>query len=386
MTDPEDQGISQETSNDLSCRSAGWHAGGTSPLKDHEPPIQYDLSSPILQSSCQPGQEDCKVPETREKGTGYRLYSAGACPLFPGEAAPSDRLCNRPASQASVQPIPQFERLISLAQQFSYHEGIGVGRNRWDRRGPRRNGPGFISVGRLKRRGICAPTNAEAYNGKEVNDALSRRTTRVLTAALCFLTLGARLSPGDEAEEKAPNEAGSAQEAIERGLTFLEKDALLWRKEHQCDVPPRDHDGLGAQRGQEPGLRSQGGSPGGRDGVDQGTAERHRQAPEHATRMENGEQLGHLLTMMAQAVPKQEAVWADELRQIAGHLVRHQEADGSWSWSSAPPGNRPPPYFESDEVATLLGYMALGPQVPADPKTRPRPARAGKSGRVVGEE
>ena len=72
------------------------------------------------------------------------------------------------------------------------------------------------------------------------------------------------------------------------------------------------------------------------------------------------------LAMMAQAVPRQEAVSADELQRIARHLVRHQEADGSWAWSSAPPGNRPPPHFESDEVATLLGYMALGPHVPAD--------------------
>lgn len=27
---------------------------------------------------------------------------------------------------------------------------------------------------------------------------------------------------------------------------------------------------------------------------------------------------------------------ADELKRIAGHLVRHQETDGSWAWSSAP--------------------------------------------------
>ena len=47
------------------------------------------------------------------------------------------------------------------------------------------------------------------------------------------------------------------------------------------------------------------------------------------------------------------------------HLVRHQEADGSWAWSSAPVQNRPPPVFESDEVATLLAYAAW-PTSPAD--------------------
>jgi len=74
------------------------------------------------------------------------------------------------------------------------------------------------------------------------------------------------------------------------------------------------------------------------------------------------------LSMMALAVPKQDAVTADELKRIAGHLVRHQEGDGSWSWASAPAKNRPPPVFESDEVATLLAFAALGPQLPADPK------------------
>jgi hypothetical protein len=76
------------------------------------------------------------------------------------------------------------------------------------------------------------------------------------------------------------------------------------------------------------------------------------------------------LSVMALSVPKQDAVSADELKRIAGHLLRHQEADGSWAWSSAPAKNRPPPVFESDEVATLLGYLALGPQVPADPKEK----------------
>jgi squalene-hopene/tetraprenyl-beta-curcumene cyclase len=59
-------------------------------------------------------------------------------------------------------------------------------------------------------------------------------------------------------------------------------------------------------------------------------------------------------------------------------LLRHQEADGSWAWSSAPAKNRPPPFFESDEIATLLGAMALDPHVPADTKEKSpmRDARA----------
>jgi hypothetical protein len=74
------------------------------------------------------------------------------------------------------------------------------------------------------------------------------------------------------------------------------------------------------------------------------------------------------LAMMATCTPKQDAISAEDLKRIAGHLLRHQEADGSWSWASAPPKNRPPPFFESDELATTLGYLALAPQLPADPK------------------
>src|SRR5262249_31946252 len=76
------------------------------------------------------------------------------------------------------------------------------------------------------------------------------------------------------------------------------------------------------------------------------------------------------LAALARAVPEQQSVSSDELKRIAGHLVRHQEADGSWAWSLAPAQNRPPPVFESDEVATLLAEIALAPYVPADPKER----------------
>src|SRR5262249_24928123 len=76
------------------------------------------------------------------------------------------------------------------------------------------------------------------------------------------------------------------------------------------------------------------------------------------------------LSVMALNLPEQHALSPSELKRIAGHLLRHQEADGSWAWSSAPPKNRPPPVFESDEVATLLAYLALEPQVPTDPKEK----------------
>jgi squalene-hopene/tetraprenyl-beta-curcumene cyclase len=86
------------------------------------------------------------------------------------------------------------------------------------------------------------------------------------------------------------------------------------------------------------------------------------------------------LAFMALAIPKQEAITAQDLKRIAGHVLRHQEADGSWAWSSAPPKNRPPPVFESDEVATLLAFLALDSAAASDPGGQPEIHEARKRG------
>ena len=200
----------------------------------------------------------------------------------------------------------------------------------------------------------------------------SRLFTRLVTPALCLLAIDARLARCDEAEQKAPTEVASTQEAwrsIERGLAFLEKDALAWRKEHQCATC--HHGTMTVWALSEAKSRGYAVKPETLADLTEWTKERLKGIDKPRDKrpgwsMVNTNAL--YLAMMAQAVPRQDAVSADELRRIAGHLVRHQEADGSWAWSSAPPGNRPPPHFESDEVAAFLGYMAFGPQVSADSK------------------
>lgn len=167
------------------------------------------------------------------------------------------------------------------------------------------------------------------------------------------------------------DEPKSPQTAIQRGLTFLQEDAAKWRKERECSTC---HHGtmtvwaLSEAKSQGYDIKPEVFA----DILSWTKARLENIDKPRDTRpgwsMVNSPALN--LAFMAQAIPKQDALSADELKQIAGHLLRHQEADGQWAWSSAPAKNRPPPFFESDEVATVLGRTALRPHLPADPQEK----------------
>ena len=162
-----------------------------------------------------------------------------------------------------------------------------------------------------------------------------------------------------------------ARRAAERGLAFLEKDAASWRKERKC--ASCHHGTMTVWALTE--AKSQGYPVAGETLADVmkwtrerlGTIDQPRDTRPGWSMVSTP---ALYLAVMALAVPRQDTISAGDLKRIAGHLLRHQEADGAWAWSSAPPKNRPPPVFESDEVATLLAYLALGPYVPADPKEK----------------
>jgi hypothetical protein len=185
-----------------------------------------------------------------------------------------------------------------------------------------------------------------------------------LTTGLAWLLL-ISVSPAWCEEPK------SARAAIERGLVFLEQDAVKWRKERECSTC--HHGTLTVWAFSE--AKSQGIEikPETFADVLSWTKERLKDIDKPRDNrpgwsMVNSPALN--LAVMAQAIPKQDALSTEELRQIAGHLLRHQEKDGEWAWSSAPAKNRPPPFFESDEVATILGSIALRPHLPADPQEK----------------
>src|SRR5262245_53671286 len=174
--------------------------------------------------------------------------------------------------------------------------------------------------------------------------------------------------PTKDASPAAPIAAPQIQQAVERALGFVQKDAARWREEKKCSTC---HHGtmtvfaLAEAKGQ------------GYDVAADVLADNLKWTKDRLLEridLPRDERPGWsmvntsalYLSLMAQTVPHQEVVSEGELGRIAGHLVRHQEADGAWAWSSAPPKNRPPPFFESDEVATRLGFIALGPQIPAN--------------------
>jgi squalene-hopene/tetraprenyl-beta-curcumene cyclase len=194
-------------------------------------------------------------------------------------------------------------------------------------------------------------------------------------AVCCVLVVSARPVRAADADGRTIGGNAATREqarnAIDRGLAFLIADAEKWRKEQSCATC--HHGTMTTWALSE--AKNQGYAVAVETLRDVATWTKERLAnidkPRDARpgwNMVNTPAV--YLALMAQAVPLQEAVSPEELGRIAGHLLRHQEDDGSWAWSLAPAGNRPPPVFESDEVVTLMAYIALGPHVPADPAAK----------------
>src|SRR5262249_37201608 len=171
--------------------------------------------------------------------------------------------------------------------------------------------------------------------------------------------------------------ASNAREAIDRGLAFLESDAAKWRKERKCSSC--HHGTMTVWALSEAKGRGYPISPERLADVATWTKERLENIAKPRDKRPGWSMVSTpavYLALMAQAVPTQGAMSRGELERIADHLLRHQEADGSWAWSLAPRKNAPPPVFESDEVVTLMAEAALGPHAAAAP-SQDSPARSG---------
>jgi hypothetical protein len=187
----------------------------------------------------------------------------------------------------------------------------------------------------------------------------TRLKTNVAVVALLYAaTPVLSADKGRIADDLAP--AAQVRKTIERGLAFLEKDAQSWQKERKCATC---HHGTmtvwALSEAQSRGFAVN----------SQYLAEAVKWTKERLKDIDKPRDTrpgwsmvntpAVYLAVMARTVPGQHALSAEEIKQIAGHLVRHQENDGSWAWSLAPAKNRPPPVFESDEVVTMLAWIAL---------------------------
>ena len=194
-----------------------------------------------------------------------------------------------------------------------------------------------------------------------------RFNTCVVMAALCVTAVDPRPARCDEPEKKAPKEVTptpqQGQKAIERGLTFVQKDAVKWRKERDCATC---HHGtmtvwvLSEAKGQGYDVDAQTLAD-----MIQWTKDRFvprssgPQAPAPGTASVPSIYLG----VMSQNLP---VLSRDEINRIARNLVARQAKDGAWE--SPPPKNGPPPTWESRETLALLALLAWEPYVPADAK------------------
>jgi hypothetical protein len=189
-----------------------------------------------------------------------------------------------------------------------------------------------------------------------------RSLTGLALVSLC--AWGAGVVRSDTPTEKTPQEA---RKAVERGLAFLEKDAVEWKKERQCATC---HHGvmsvwaLGEARNQSYAVNAETLAD-----LVRWTRERFLPGLEKPRDTRPGYSLVSTpaldLALMSQASPRLDLLSRDELGRVADHVARHQEADGAWLLP--PPQNGPPPVFESREVLTLLAVLALEPATPGDP-------------------
>jgi len=156
------------------------------------------------------------------------------------------------------------------------------------------------------------------------------------------------------------------REVIQRGIDFLQADAIKWRKERGCATC---HHGTltvwALSEAKEQGFPvdelelakfitwTKSGRVPALDAV---------QDPRPGWRLVS--QPAVYLATMSHNLP---ILSRDELHRVSVHLARHQEADGGFELP--PHANAPPPvFFESRESVALFALLAWEPYVASDPK------------------
>lgn len=154
------------------------------------------------------------------------------------------------------------------------------------------------------------------------------------------------------------------QQAIERALAFLAKDAAKWRTERGCATC--HHGPMTVCALSEASSRGYAVDPKILLDMTKWTKEQFIARINKPRDSRPGWNLvsrpAIYLGLMSQTLP---VLSRDELHQVASHLARHQEEDVAWIMP--PPSSGAPPIWESPETLALLAYLAWEPSAPANP-------------------
>jgi hypothetical protein len=180
----------------------------------------------------------------------------------------------------------------------------------------------------------------------------------------CLIAAGVATVAGQESAQKAKSKPADVTAAIERGLGFLAKDALAWKKNHNCaschhaalviwsmhEAKERGH------KVDEPVLAELNKwvaeSGDGKTGVPR---------PKGIPRALNAKAVWFALALGAD--PKPDAIAQKGLKLLWKTIAGDQIENGSWaSW----PETRPPIFGNSDESMTALATLAILPAAATD--------------------
>ncbi len=189
-------------------------------------------------------------------------------------------------------------------------------------------------------------------------------TMRIPSFALPIFVVGIMVVRPVRGEDSSSQLDTQARQVIERGLTFLEKDAVKWRDERGCATC--HHGTMTVWALSE--AKAQGYAVGAHYLDDAIRWTKNQFVPRISKPRDPrpGWSLVSVpaiyLGVMSQNLP---ILSRDEINQVAVHLAQHQEDDGAWLMP--PPANGAPPTWESRETLALWATLAWEPNVPADP-------------------
>lgn len=207
-------------------------------------------------------------------------------------------------------------------------------------------------------------TSSAAESQHSWRGATKRHSHRIICAlmALAFLTVDIRQA-GCAEEPESGKRPGTPDQVVDRAIDFIKADAAKWRAEHSCVTC--HHGAMTAWVLSE--ANHQGYLIDARILEETVWQTKRALVPRFVKPREPGLQLitsAMYLGVMSHNLP---ILSRDEMHQLAEHLARFQEPDGTWELRN-PEGSGLPPTSESRETIVLLALLAWEPYVPADPQ------------------